>query len=288
MRLRRTLGLLLLPLLVLAACGGDDGGDDGDAAPTTTAAPAVETTTTVAPTTTEAPEPLRILVTNDDGIGAPGIDALVQALLELPDVEVTVVAPAENQSGSSDKASAVTPDAVAGKTASGYDGWSVAGFPADSVNRALDSVVTETPHLVVSGSNEGQNIGPFIDLSGTVGAARTAARRGVPAVAVSSGLAQPTDFAPAVAAAIAWVEEHRSELLARNPGTAVTTIDNINGPTCASGTVREVIEVPAATDFADRKPFDPIACDAPLPATPPVDDVGAFIAGYIPLSVLPI
>jgi 5'-nucleotidase len=288
MRSRRSLAaLILVPLLLLGACS-DDGDDAGDGASDASTTIAEETTTTPAPTTTEAPEPLRILVTNDDGIGAEGIDALVNALLELPDVEITVVAPAENQSGSADKTSEVTPEAVAATTISGFEGFSVAGFPADSVIRALDSVVTEPPHLVVSGSNDGQNIGPFTQLSGTIGAAKTAARRGVPALAVSSGLAEPTDFAPAVAAAIEWIEQHREELLARAPGTAVTTIENINGPTCASGTAREVIEVPVAADFGDRKPYDPTVCDAPLPATAPIDDVDAYIAGYIPLSVIPV
>src|SRR5687767_3676331 len=99
MRSRRSLAaLILIPLLLLGACS-DDGDDAGDGASGATTTVAEETTTTAAPTTTKAPEPLRILVTNDDGIGAEGIDALVNALLELPDVEITVVAPAENQSG---------------------------------------------------------------------------------------------------------------------------------------------------------------------------------------------
>jgi 5'-nucleotidase len=288
--LRRLAALVVVPLLLLAGCGDDDGNDEGaPAATTTTVAAAVdETTTTPAPTTTAAPEPLRILVTNDDGIGSPGIDALVEALRDLPDTEITVVAPAENQSGKGDSTSPVTPESFAAKTLSGYDGWAVPGTPADSVIRALESVLDEPPHLVVSGSNEGQNIGPFTLLSGTVGAAKTAARRGVPALAVSSGVAQPTDFAPAVAAAVAWVQEHRAELLARAPGAPVATIENINAPTCATGTVRDVIEVPVATDFGDRKALDPVACDAPAPPTPPADDVDAFIAGYVPLSVIPV
>jgi 5'-nucleotidase len=289
--LRRHAGLLVLPLLLLLASCGDDGDQGAPATTSTTIAAAVDqttTTTTPAPTTTAAADPLRILVTNDDGIGSPGIDALVEALRDLPDTEVTVVAPAENQSGKGDSTSPVTPESFAAKTLSGYDGWAVPGTPADSVNRALDSVLAEPPHLVVSGSNEGQNIGPFTLLSGTVGAAKTAARRGVPALAVSSGVAQPTDFAPAVAAAVDWVKEHRAELLARTPGTPVTTVENINAPTCATGTVRDLVEVPVATEFGDRKPLDPVTCDAPTPAAPPADDVDAFIAGYVPLSVIPV
>ena len=130
---------------------------------------------------------LDILVTNDDGYAAPGIDALVERLRALPGVKLTVVAPATNQSGTSDRTtpgpvSALTATEVT--TASGYAATAVAGFPADSVNYALD-VLKLSPDLVVSGSNAGQNLGVVAPISGTVGAARTAVRRGVPGVAVS-------------------------------------------------------------------------------------------------------
>src|SRR5688572_11116626 len=121
--LRRTISLAACVGLVLAACGSDD--DDYDFTATT------ETEQTTS--TTSAPEPLRILVTNDDGIGAAGIDVLVQALLELDHVEVDVVAPAEDRTGSSDK---TTPGGAAyadGETRSGVLGTAVDGFPADTI-----------------------------------------------------------------------------------------------------------------------------------------------------------
>jgi 5'-nucleotidase len=106
-----------------------------------------------------------------------------------------------------------------------------------------------TPDLVISGINEGQNLGPIIELSGTVGAARTASRLGVPALALSQGLADEPDFEAGVAVALTWLEENfatirDSEVDAQ--GLAVAW--NINIPTCATGAVRDIIEVPPATN----------------------------------------
>ena len=128
---------------------------------------------------------LTLLVTNDDGIGAPGIDALVNGLLELDDVELKLVAPAENQSGSSDKTTEGDLVSEDSATASGYQGVAVYGYPADAVNVALEDLGI-VPHLVIVGVNLGHNVGPFAVTSGTVGAARTAARAGYPAVATSA------------------------------------------------------------------------------------------------------
>ena len=101
---RRPRSLLIgsLVLASLTACGGDDSGAAVAAIESVASSidiagsnpPATEATPT-----TESPVVLRILVTNDDGVGADGIDAIVQGLLTLENVEVTVVAPLENQSG---------------------------------------------------------------------------------------------------------------------------------------------------------------------------------------------
>src|SRR5689334_11101135 len=79
--------------------------------PAVAAAPAATTTTTTTP--------LRILVTNDDGVGAPGLAALVDALQALPDVQVTVVAPATNQSGVGDRFSTTPLTVTPATTANG-------------------------------------------------------------------------------------------------------------------------------------------------------------------------
>lgn len=258
--------LLALLVAVAAVACSDDGGDDDDAG-------SGETSTTVPADTEAAAEPLAILVTNDDGVGSEGIDVLVQGLAGLPDVTVTVVAPAENETGSSDT---TTPSSVPVEdtaTASGYEAVAVQGFPADSVIYALDGLGLE-PDLVVSGINEGQNIGDAVELSGTVGAARTAARRGLPALAVSAGLADLVDYETAVELALDWVEEHRDDL-SPFEGQVVS----INVPSCTEGEVRGVVEVPVGSGLGLE-----VAPDCTSALTEPVDDVEAFANGYASLS----
>ena len=151
-----------------------------------------------------APKPLTILVTNDDGYNAPGIDTVVQALRKLPRVTVKVVAPATNQSGTGSKTTAGTLTTMKVKTLSGYPAIAVQGYPADTIRAALGQLHLH-PNLVVSGVNFGQNLGPVLDASGTVGAARAAAARGIPAVASSQGLGNPVAFPVTAQAVIKWV-----------------------------------------------------------------------------------
>ncbi len=219
------------------------------------------------------PEPLDIVVTNDDGIGADGIDAVVEALRTLDGVTIQVVAPATNQSGTGDRVSTGTVTASSGTTKSGYVGTKVNGTPADSVIYALKTMKL-TPGLVVSGVNYGANMGTVIPLSGTVGAARTAARRGVPAVAASQGIGTPTDFASGAAATLAWVEEFRLGLVGP-PGTEVA---NINIPTCSAGSIRGTVNTVVATGLNGRG-YNTQDCTSSV--TTINDDIDAMNVGYI-------
>src|SRR6202050_533679 len=146
---------------------------------------------TAATTTTTTPpgqRTLSILVTNDDGVGAPGINAVVQGLRALPHTKVTVVAPLTNQSGTGGKTTPGVLVATRATTAAGYPAWAVHGYPADTITWAIaQHGISFRPDLVVSGINFGQNIGPLADDSGTVGAARAAVSRGIPALAASQG-----------------------------------------------------------------------------------------------------
>ncbi|MEQ1786999.1 MAG: 5'/3'-nucleotidase SurE [Acidimicrobiales bacterium] len=270
--LRRTIAIAVGLTLSVAACGSD--GDD--------ASPATEPTTADASTTTTAaPEPLLILVTNDDGIGAPGIDALVNGLLELDGVELEIVAPAENQSGSSDKTTEGGAPYAAGATASGVAGTAVQGFPADTIAVAIDELGL-VPDLVVSGVNEGQNTGSLAYVSGTVGAARTAVRRGIPAIAGSAGLGEDADYATAVELMVAYIDEHRAELAEGGASEVVS----FNVPDCIAGSVKEVLEVPLAAVIPEG--VNPFESDCSIePATPPADDVAAVAAGYVALTLVP-
>jgi 5'-nucleotidase len=229
-----------------------------------------------------APKPatLRVLVTNDDGVGAPGLDALVQSLRKLERVRVTVVAPATNQSGTSDKTTPGQLTTNPATTASGYPAIAVQGYPADSVNFALDGGIKTKPQLVASGVNAGANPGPVVNVSGTVGAARAAVRRGIPAVAISQGGEQP-DYASGSREAVRWVKKHRAALTKKN-APAPTDVANINVPTCTTGKVRGLVEVPGATGGDITAPSD---CTSTLKN--PADDVIALANGYATLTKVP-
>jgi 5'-nucleotidase len=279
---RLILATAAIAALALGGCGDDGEPAASSAASTTTADGSGSSTTAPPATTTTAPAgPLRILVTNDDGYDADGIDALVQALRDLPDVEIRVVAPLTNQSGTSDTTSPGELEVSAVETKGGYPAVAVVGYPADSVNYALDELMTDAPpDLVVSGSNEGQNLGILVDVSGTVGAARTAARRGIPALAVSQGLADPPDYAAGVGAALEWIIQHRAEIVAFEGDTA--EVWNINAPSCVAGEVRGVLEVPAATVQTGDEIVPEVDCTVTF--EDPVNDTEAFKWGFITLS----
>lgn len=136
----------------------------------------------------ENPErPFHVMVANDDGVDAPGLEALVRTLVADQGYRVTVVAPAEQQSVTSH--SHVTRREVAlfsHSSVAGVPTWAVAGTPATTVRLGLTAVLADDPpDLVVSGINRGENDGLGAWTSGTVAAAREAVMAGVPGVALS-------------------------------------------------------------------------------------------------------
>ena len=260
-------GVLVVAAILAAGCGGDD----DDSAPQSGER---ETTTTA------APEPLQILVTNDDGVGAEGIDVLVEALRALDGVEVTVVAPADQQSGTGGSVTEGPVETNEATTATGYAAKAVDGFPADTIRVAFDEL-SLTPDLVVSGINEGQNLGPVVDISGTVGAARAAARRGVPALAVSQGLGQDLDYDVAAGLVVDWINENLDALRAGE--VPADLVNNLNVPTCDTGELRGRVEVASATG---GNPLSPSDCTSTAEGA--ADDVTAFANGYATLTEVPL
>ncbi|MDF2444887.1 MAG: stationary phase survival protein SurE [Moraxellaceae bacterium] len=123
---------------------------------------------------------MRILVSNDDGVLAPGLAALADALATLG--EVTVVAPESERSGFSNALSLDRPLRPV-RQANGY--WAVNGTPADCVHLALNGLLDFEPDLVVSGINSGANLGDDTLYSGTVAAAMEARFLGKTSIAVS-------------------------------------------------------------------------------------------------------
>jgi 5'-nucleotidase len=274
---RRPLGGLLAlfvlgPLALVAACTSDS---------KPSAASSASSASSAAPPLANAPRPLSILVTNDDGAGAPGIDAVVQALRNEPATQVTVVAPAANQSGVGGNTSPGPVTATRGTTASGYPATFVNGTPVDSVVYALATVLSTPPDLVVSGANMGQNVGPNIKLSGTVGAARAAAQRGIPAIAVSAAFGDPVDYSQAASMTDSWVRDHRDALLASH--AAPTTVTNLNVPSCGSaGHVRGQVSVTPELTASPGDAIQPADCTSTAPAAS--TDVTALHDGFATLS----
>lgn len=123
---------------------------------------------------------MKILISNDDGYLAPGIVALADALVKFADI--TVVAPDSNRSGASNALTLDRPLSVQ-RAANGF--YFVNGTPSDCVHIALTAIMREKPDLVVSGINQGQNMGDDTLYSGTVAAATEGYLFGIPSIAFS-------------------------------------------------------------------------------------------------------
>ena len=176
--------------------------------------------------------PYRILISNDDGVHAPGILALALALRGSS--EVVVAAPAENQSGKGHSITIGEPIYVDRVTLqAGLDAYSITATPASCVKVAIGALMTPRPDLVVSGINRGYNLGRVAYVSGTAGAAREAALMGIPAVAASVAAEQP-DYAPAaeiVRQVVAMV---------RKNGLGAGVFLNVNVPPGAAGAIKGI------------------------------------------------
>ncbi len=246
-----------------------------------TAPVAAPTTTTIAaPTTTEAPTELIVLVTNDDGVDAVGLDVVVAALKNLDDVVVHVVVPRDNQSGVGDLTADGTVTSAPDETINGFAATVVDGTPGDAVTWAIREL-DPTPNLIIAGPNEGQNIGVFAEQSAVVGAGKVGARNGIPGLALGLGIPAPYDFEQASQIALDWVEDNRTSIL---NGSAPTDVTLINIPNCVDGgEFKGLLEVPVADTFGERDPF---ATDCAASPDEVVDDVDAFLAGYGSVSTI--
>jgi 5'-nucleotidase len=123
---------------------------------------------------------MRVLVSNDDGVDAPGLRVLATSLASLG--QVTVVAPDRDRSGASNSLTLDQPVRVL-QMDNGY--YRVAGTPTDCVHLALAGLLKEEPDIVVSGINNSANLGDDVIYSGTVAAAMEGRFLGLPAIAVS-------------------------------------------------------------------------------------------------------
>ncbi|MFH1084610.1 MAG: 5'/3'-nucleotidase SurE [Chloroflexota bacterium] len=170
-----------------------------------------------------------ILVTNDDGLQAPGLLALTQALRTV--AEVAVFAPDHNWSAAGHSKTMHKPLRVhAARLADGTPALTSNGSPSDCVALALLGLVPRRPALVVSGINQGANLGHDLTYSGTVAAAMESVIAGISAIAVSLDSYEATEFAPAARFAA---------LLAARVLTAAgpPLLLNVNVPALAEGQI---------------------------------------------------
>jgi 5'-nucleotidase len=182
--------------------------------------------------------PMRILLTNDDGIFAPGLAAVYKQLVKLG--EVTVVAPTDSWSGASHSITFAEPLACTKVSIAGlFTGFGVHGSPADCVKLASMQLHDGPIDLVVAGINYGANVGINVYYSGTVAAAMEAAFLRIPSVAMSVAAEDQTDFDAAAEQGIA--------VLKRLLPLGVGDVMNVNIPLTSRGRPLGVRVVPQAT-----------------------------------------
>ena len=173
---------------------------------------------------------MRVLVSNDDGVDAPGIRALAAGLREAGH-EVLVVAPDRDRSGASNSLTLDAPIRVVQLDA---QTWKVYGTPTDCVHVAITGMLELEPDIVVSGINNTANLGDDVIYSGTVAAAMEGRFLGLPAVAMSLATAdhKGLHFETAARAAVAIIARLRSDPLPAD------TILNVNVPDLPWGEIR--------------------------------------------------
>jgi len=178
--------------------------------------------------------PLHILVSNDDGIDAPGIYALVMELRKI--AEVTVVAPDKQQSAVGHAITVNYPlRAVPFRKNNEFFGYAVEGTPADAVKLGVRFLMKTKPHIVISGINHGSNTAINIIYSGTVSAATEGTILGIPSIAVSLTTYKEADFSYAAKFAA------RLALLVAEKGLPDRTLLNVNIPAVPENQMRGVM-----------------------------------------------
>lgn len=230
---------------------------------------------------------MNILITNDDGINAPGIAVLAEVASAFGDV--TVVAPASQCSAMSHRIT-FKPMKVEEHQLGipGVKAYSVDGTPADCVKTAVDALMEGKPDVVLSGINNGYNVGFDIAYSGTVGAAMEALMLGIPAVALSQ--LDVDDFA----ASRHYLPQILPELLAAAP--SATEIWNVNIPAFNCKGIRRDCTVSRGgyyngtmelrTEngelFSQYPPYAPE--DFPIDAGTPGSDLEAVTDGFVAIG----
>jgi 5'-nucleotidase len=250
---------------------------------------------------------MHILVTNDDGLWAQGIQTLVAAIPE--EHTISVVAPASPQSAKGHSLTMHKPlrvNRVEDYVRPGVDAWAVSGTPVDCTMLALDELVKRKVDVVFSGINHGDNLGDDLPYSGTVSGAYEAFLSGYPSVAFSTAFPRTGgsgfDFSP-----ITWFLKQMlplipeligiNEPLTKSFGSALngSLFLNVNAPNCPASEVRGIRVVPQGRRrYAHRVTTSVDQFGAPIywigGEIPPIPqegtDVTAIADGYISVTPL--
>jgi len=175
---------------------------------------------------------MRILLTNDDGVHAPGLELLAAIAAKLSD-DVWVCAPAEENSGAGHSLTLNFPVRL---RQFGERRFAVTGTPTDAVNLALRKLFPDKrPDLIISGINSGENLADDVTYSGTISAAMEAALAGIPAVAMSQAM---REAGHGFAAAEAWAANVLAPLI--DAPLAARTVINVNFPALAAAEVKGI------------------------------------------------
>lgn len=236
---------------------------------------------------------MNILVTNDDGVTAPGLLALAQAMRPLGDIKI--LAPDRNWSGSGHVKTLERPLRVKEvKLVDGTPAWASDGAPSDCVALALLGFFEEKIDLVVSGINPMPNLGHDVTYSGTVTAAMEALIWGVPGIAFSLGSVENglvvSDYAPTAALAQKIVEAAIQHSL------PAETLLNVNVPMLPEGQIKGFrttrLGLRVYRDRLDRRvdprgrPYYWIGGDTPTGIPEEGTDIGALSEGYVSITPL--
>ena len=193
--------------------------------------------------------PIKILLSNDDGIEAPGLAALFDKLAPLG--VVTVAASTKNQSGVSHGIAPEGPIWVSESERRGQKWYAIEAPPATCVRLALESLLPDKPDLVIAGINKGDNTGVVTYYSATVACAREAAFAGLPAVAVHLERGETMDYEGAASFIAALVQEVKIK------GLLPKIYLNINIPTSPQGRIKGVMmakqDTRATREFYEKK-----------------------------------
>ena len=207
---------------------------------------------------------MKILISNDDGVYAPGLAALAAALSEVGDI--LVVAPDRNRSGASNSLTLDRPLETF-LHENGFIG--VNGTPTDCVHLGSSGVLGMEPDIVVSGINAGPNLGDDVIYSGTVAAAMEGRHMKYPAIAISSSNFHPQYYEVAAQIAKDMVES------IKQLNVAPRTVLNVNVPDCPAEDIQGV----HVTRLGHRS-----TADKPIPTEDPRGKIRYWIAGAGPAA----